>query len=156
MADYAYQKLMADAGCKAFYIGVESGSPKMLEFYKKGETREQFIKAFEIARKVGIKTYASLIVGFPEETEEDIRLTDDLIDRIKPDFTGKNVFVGIPGSELYDYLRTNNLYEYEDNKHILYPIGYRQNIRKYYGDDPYFEVYSADEEKYGTQQSPMR
>ena len=140
--DYDYQKLMADAGCRVYYIGVESGSPRMLEFYKKGETREQFINAFEIARKVGVKTYASFIRGFPTETEEDARLTDEIQNIIKPDFIGNCVYLGIPGSDLYDFVRENNLYEYEDNKHILYPKGFMKNVKKYYGDDPYFDIYN--------------
>ena len=143
--DYEYQRLMAEAGCKAFYIGVESGSPRMLEFYKKGETREQFIKAFEIARKVGIKIYASFIVGFPTETEEDVKLTEDLKEQIKPDFIGNCVYLGIPGSETYDFIKENKLYEYEDDKHILYPIKFKKNAKKYYGDDPYCDVYTLND-----------
>lgn len=141
LSDFKYQKLMRDAGCRVFYIGVESGSPKMLEFYNKGETREQFIKAFEIAKKVGIKTYASFIVGFPTETEKDIKATEDLIRVIEPDFTGRNIFLGIPGSELYDHLKKHRLYEHEDENHILYSIGYRENVKKYYDDKPYYHVY---------------
>ena len=88
-------QLMKDAGCKFFYIGVESGSPRMLDFYQKGETREQFIDAFEIARRVGIKTYASFVVGYPTETEADRQLTEDLIAKIQPDAVGKNIFLGL-------------------------------------------------------------
>ncbi len=140
--DPEYQQLMFDAGCKAFYIGVESGSPRMLNLFKKGETREQFVKAFEIARTTGIKTYASFVVGTPFETDDDERLTDDLIKEIRPDFLSKNIFLGIPGSELYDQIKLNNLYEYEDELHILYPKGYLKNVRKYYGDNPYYKTYS--------------
>ena len=143
LCDYNYQKLMADAGCKVFYIGVESGSPKMLEFFRKGETREQFIEAMQIARQVGIKTYASFVVGFPTETEEDIKLTEEIIDTARPDYVSKNIYLGIPGSELYDYLRINELYEYEDSNHILYPRGYRENVKKYYGGNASFDVYGA-------------
>jgi len=139
--DVEYQKLLFDAGCRVFYIGVESGSPKMLEFMKKGETREQFIRAIEISKQVGIKTYASFVVGLPHETEFDIEQTNSLIEIAKPDFVGRNVFVGIPGSELYEYIRDNKLYEYEDNKHILYPIGYKNNVRKYYGDAKQLDIY---------------
>lgn len=141
LGDYDYQKIMKDAGCKVFYIGVESGSPKMLGLLKKGETREQFINAFEISKRVGIKTYSSLIMGCPDEDEEDIRMTEDLVRRIKPDFVGRNVFLGIPGSELYDHIKKNKAYEYEDENHILYPLNYKENIKKYYDDDPYFHVY---------------
>ncbi|MGM0608821.1 MAG: B12-binding domain-containing radical SAM protein [Candidatus Muiribacteriota bacterium] len=139
--DYEYQLLMKRAGCKFFYIGVESGSQRMLDFYNKGETVEQFIKAFDIAKKVGINTYASFVVGFPTEKEEDKLATENLIKKIKPDFVGKNVFVGLPGSKLYDYLKENKLYEYEDEQKILYPIGFKENVKKYYGDKTNFDVY---------------
>lgn len=138
--DYDYQALMAKAGCKAFYIGVESGSQRMLDFFKKGETIAQFIKAFDISHDVGIKTYASFVVGAPTETEEDIRMTDKLIERIKPDNIGKNIYVGIPGSELYDYILNNNLYDYKDNKGLLYLKGHNKRVDIYYGGNPYFKI----------------
>lgn len=138
--DLDYQKLMARAGCKVFYIGVESGSPRMLEFYKKGETVEQFIKAFDLSHKAGIKTYASFIVGAPTETEEDRAKTNELIARIKPDFLGYNVFVGIPGSELYDYVRENSLYEYEDSNNVLYIKGHDDFVNRYYGGNPHLKI----------------
>lgn len=138
--DYDYQTLMAKAGCKAFYIGVESGSQRMLDFFKKGEKVEQFIRAFDIAHMVGIKTYASFIVGTPTETEDDIKLTEKLIEQIKPDYTGKNIYVGIPGSELYDYVLNNNLYEFKDNKGLLYLKGHNERVDTYYGGNPYFKI----------------
>jgi hypothetical protein len=61
---------------------------------------------------------------------------------IPPDFLSRNIYVGIPGSELYDYIRNNDLYEYEDEFHILYPFGYLDNVKKYYNDDKYFKTYS--------------
>lgn len=140
LCDLEYQKLMAKAGCKAFYIGVESGSPRMLEFFKKEETVEQFTEAFHMAKEVGIKTYASFVVGAPTETEEDRKMTEDLISTIKPDYTGKNVFVGIPGSELYDYVKKNRLYEYEDLNKVLYLKGHNKRVDIYYGGNPYLKI----------------
>lgn len=145
--DFGYQKLMARAGCKVFYIGVESGSQKMLDFYKKGENVEQFVKAFEIARKVGIKTYGSFIFGAPTETESDRHKTEDLILRIKPDYIGRNVFVGIPGSELYDYTRNNNLYEYEDLNRVLYLKGHNKLVDLYYNGNPYMKVPNSSQKR---------
>ncbi len=132
LGDPDYQALMARAGCKVFYIGVESGSPRMLEFFKKGETVEQFIQAFDIAHKVGIKTYGSFIVGAPTETADDLSNTHKLIDRIKPDHVGLNVYIGLPGSELYEYTRKNGLYEYEDENKVLYLNGHNKRVDTYY------------------------
>lgn len=138
--DLEYQKLMARAGCRVFYVGVESGSPRMLKFFNKGETVEQFINAFEFARKVGIRTYASFVVGAPTETEEDRRLTEQFIRDLKADYVMKNVYVGLPGSELYDYVKENRLYEFEDPNRLLYLKGHNSRVKKYYHGNPYFKV----------------
>ena len=143
LGDYKYQKLMYDAGCRYFYIGVESGSQKMLDFYKKGETLEQFKKAFDIARKIGIKTYASFVVESPNETDGDRSATENFIKQIKPDSVGLNLYVGLPGSEIYSLMKEQRLYEFEDEQGVLYPIGYLKNIKKYYGNNSYFKVYNS-------------
>lgn len=141
--DQSYLDLMAKAGCKLFYIGVESGSQRMLDFYQKGETVEQFTKAFDLSHRAGIKTYASFIVGAPTETEEDVKQTEELISRIKPFAVGRNVYVGLPGSDLYDYVRENDLYEYEDDNHVLYMKGHDKLIDRYHGGNPYLKIPSS-------------
>ena len=143
ICDHGYQQLMKDAGCKVFYIGVESGSPRILEKIKKGETLDHFIKAFDISKAVGIKTYASFVVGLPFEEQVDLDMTDSLIQRISPDFFSKNIYVGIPGSEIYDHMKASGLYEYEDGYGIIYPLNYKKNIEKYYNND-YYNVYDLN------------
>ena len=112
------------------------------KIFNKGETVKQFEEAFQISKKVGIKTYASFVDGAPSETAADRKLTDDFINNSKPDFVGRNLYVGIPGSELYEYIKENNLYEYEDELHILYPIGFHKKVKRYYKNNKYFQVYS--------------
>lgn len=139
--DYEYVRLMADAGCVMLYVGVESGSPRMLEYFKKGETVEQFQAAFETIRKAGIRTYASFVLHAPTETDMDRALTEKLIETIKPDYVGRNIYVGLPGGELYNYLVQEKLYEYIDEAGIAYPTGYLANIKKYYGNKDCYRVY---------------
>jgi O-antigen biosynthesis protein len=139
--DYEYVKLMADSGCVMFYIGVESGSPRMLEFFKKGETAEQFHKAFKNIRRAGIKTYASFVLHAPTETDSERAMTERLIETIQPDYVGRNIYVGLPGGELYDYLVQEKLYDYIDEFGIAYPKGYLENVKKYYGDMDCYKVY---------------
>lgn len=139
--DYEYVRLMADAGCVMLYIGVESGSPRMLEFFKKGETVEQFRAAFANTRRAGIRTYASFVLHAPTETPADRALTEQLIGEIQPDYVGRNVYVGLPGGELYNHLVEAKLYEYIDESGIAYPKGFLGHAKKYYGDNDYFKVY---------------
>ena len=139
--DPGYVQLMADAGCSMFYIGVESGSPRMLEYFKKGETVEQFQKAFKNIRNAGIQTYASFVLHAPTETSGDRALTENLIETIKPDFVGRNIYVGLPGGELYNHIIQEKLYEFIDEFGIAYPKGFLENAKRYYGDKEYFKVY---------------
>ncbi len=67
-------------------IGLESGSPQILDNMKKHCTLEENIKAIENCRKYGITSVVSLIVGFPGETDETIEETYQLIKKTKPDF----------------------------------------------------------------------
>ena len=39
-------------------------------------------------------------------------------------------------------IKKRKLYEYEDDLRILYPFGYLKNVKKYYQNDPYFQVYN--------------
>jgi radical SAM superfamily enzyme YgiQ (UPF0313 family) len=143
--DPAVVEVLAKSGCKALYIGVESGSPRLLAQFKKGETVDQFERVFDYAKKYGINTHASFVVGAPGETEEDIRLTEEFIDKIKPDTVRKNVYIGLPGSELYDYAKKNNLYEHVDEQGILYLKGYHDKIDRYYSGDPAYKTYDPED-----------
>ncbi len=141
--DLEYQKLMARAGCRVFYIGVESGSPRMLEFFNKGETVEQFVNAFHLAKEAGIRTYASFVVGAPTQSKEDRKATENLISKMKPDYVGKNIYTGLPGSDLYEYAKANRLYEYEDANSVLYMKDHDKRVNTYYYGNPYRKVPSS-------------
>jgi GT2 family glycosyltransferase/radical SAM superfamily enzyme YgiQ (UPF0313 family)/Tfp pilus assembly protein PilF/glycosyltransferase involved in cell wall biosynthesis/SAM-dependent methyltransferase len=126
-------ELMSRAGACGFYFGVESGSQRMLDFFKKGITVDQTRNAFVLCHEYGIKTAASVVVGAPTETDEDLKQTLTLLDDIKPTTTWFNVFVGIPDSNLYQYTIKNNLYEFIDDRGLVYLKGHNERTKKYYG-----------------------
>ncbi len=125
-------KIMKKAGLKGLYLGIESGSQKILNFLKKGITVEQIKNAFNILNKHNIKTAASIIVGTPNENLEDIQQTLNLIKEIKPTIVWYNVFVGIPDSELYRYTIKNKLYEFIDDRGLVYLKGHNSRVKFWY------------------------
>jgi radical SAM superfamily enzyme YgiQ (UPF0313 family) len=113
---------MARMGCAGFYIGIESGSQRVLDAMHKKIDVEQTEQFFGWCHKHGIKTYASIIIGYPGETDDDRQQTDALLERIQPDKICRNQFIGMPGSDIAaDMLATG---EYEKNVDgIIVPIG---------------------------------
>lgn len=128
-------KLMSVSGCRAFYLGVESGSQKVLDMLKKGIMVKQIEDTLKWSKKYGIRTYCSLITGIPGETFEDYLQTKRLMDKLKPYQYIFNVFVGIPNSFLYKYILENNLYEYIDDVGLAYLPSYDIKARFFYGVD---------------------
>lgn len=128
-------KLMSAAGCRAVYLGVESGSQKILDILNKNINLEQIEHTINWCNKYNIKTYCSLITGVPGETFEDYLQTKKLMERLKPHTYGFNVFVGIPDSPLYQYVLDNNLYEYIDDIGLVYLPGYDVKVKFFYNMD---------------------
>ncbi len=128
-------EMMYESGCRGLYIGVESGSQRILELMKKGIKVETIEKFFEDCREVGISTYATFCMGIPGETEEDRKLTEELIINIKPTFIDKFAYIGIPKSDIYDELIDNKSFYYRDSSGIVFPNGYRELARRLYGED---------------------
>jgi O-antigen biosynthesis protein len=126
--------LMRRAGLVAVYFGVESGSQAVLDLLGKGITLEQTRSAFRWCQELGVKTAASVIVGTPGETPQDLQQTLALLEEIKPTVTWYNVFVGIPKSPLYHQALENNLHEFIDDRGLVYLKGHDQRVKRFYGD----------------------
>lgn len=90
-----------DCGGQRVYTGVESGSQRILDLIKKRVDVKEIIKRSKWLNELNIPWTAFCIVGFPFETVEDLKLTEELIYRIKPTFVSLNRFVPYPGTEIY-------------------------------------------------------
>ncbi len=94
-------KLMKASGCRTLGMGVESGSTRVLKRVKKGYTREDALAGVKAVKQAGIDVDINVIVGFPFETEQDLRDTLSLIQELQVP-TNINTLTPYPGSELWD------------------------------------------------------
>lgn len=89
------------AGCECIQLGVESGSPTMLQLLGKRINPEQVIRAAELVHQAGLQLSVFLITGIPEEREEDRQQTISLIRQIRPDDLQVAPLAYYPGTALF-------------------------------------------------------
>ena len=104
-------QMMYDAGCRWILFGVETGSPEMQKIIHKNIDYSKIAPTFETLNRIGITTIASFILGFPEETVDQLRDTVKLLNTIKANLTPVFHFTPLPGTELYDKVVSNGTYK---------------------------------------------
>ena len=127
---------MKKAGCFVIAYGVESGSDKILKNIGKGITKEQVINAIKLTKKVGIKTYALLMVGNQGETDETIQETIDLMNELEVDLHSTNGFVWVyPGTAYCEIMKIKDDYwlREEDDMPLFNDNFNSGDLNKWYG-----------------------
>jgi len=75
---------MKEAGCGGIEFGTDSGSPRMLENYKKSFTIEDVIQASKLCSALTVNHCHYLLLGGPGEDEETIEESFKLMDQLDP------------------------------------------------------------------------
>lgn len=101
---------MKKAGCKRIYFGMESGSQRMLDIYKKNVNVEEAKVALQMCRTVGIETAAFFMSGHPEEIEQDFQETLAFAKAANLNYASFNPLTPYPGTGLFNEL--NSLLEF--------------------------------------------
>ncbi len=94
--------LLKESGLHAVILGIESGSPRTLASMNKKIGIPQIKRAVDLVRKHGIKCYAFFMMGLPDETEEDVRMTLSFMEELGLDYYSLSVFTPLPRSPLFD------------------------------------------------------
>lgn len=110
LIDDDFLDLMVKSGCKEVRFGVESGSQRMLNYLRKGQTVEQIKFAVRQCIKHGIHASCSMIIGIPNETAEDREQTYELISELhsfgpKAEILGPQIYRPYPGGILYEEIK---------------------------------------------------
>jgi radical SAM PhpK family P-methyltransferase len=85
-ADEEAFDLMKETGCAGVLLGIESGDQQILKYMNKAATTDRYKWGMEHLHKRGIATFASLICGFPGETETSVMNTLKFIEESAPTF----------------------------------------------------------------------
>jgi radical SAM superfamily enzyme YgiQ (UPF0313 family) len=105
---------MKKAGCWIIYLGIESGSQKILDAIGKRITLEQVRKAVKILKDSGIQVLGSFIIGFLQDTKETIKETIKFAKSLNLDYAQFSILTPYPGTPIFDYAKRNNMLLTED------------------------------------------
>jgi radical SAM superfamily enzyme YgiQ (UPF0313 family) len=94
--------LAARAGCFQLGLGVESGDDGMLRAVGKEINVGDVRRAFRVIKDAGIAIDAYFILGHPNESEEQMKRTVDLVAELNPDAAVIDLMVPYPGTGIYE------------------------------------------------------
>lgn len=111
-------KAAEESGCIGLYIGLESGSKRILSLIRKPASPDIFFKASDVMhRNSRIWFGAFVMIGFPTETYKDIQDTLNVCRKMDIDWCRINNLQPFPNTEIYKLLAAEDpLFEVKTNE----------------------------------------
>ncbi len=102
------------AHCSQMRFGMESGSQRVLNFLRKGQTPQQIKFAVKQCFKYGLDVNCSVIIGVPTETAGEREETYSLMSELSTygnnlEFLGPQIYRPYPGGSLYEEIKKYGL-----------------------------------------------
>ncbi|MBI5740386.1 MAG: radical SAM protein [Nitrospirae bacterium] len=132
--DISLLKLMKKAGMVSAAVGLESGSPRVLEAISKRINLDQVENFCKEAHSLGIKLYLFCMISLPGETREDVDVTINFVKRMSKYVysAGMQTTRILPDTALYKIALEKNIlpgdfnwfrpYKNDDRLHIASPL----------------------------------
>jgi len=114
------------AGCVSLGYSLESASQEILKAMNKKITVQDFIIQTDLLHKAGINPVTSLVIGYPQETEETLKLTFDCCYDCNI-YPSAGYLLPQPGTPMYEYAVNAGLIK--DKEEYLLNMGDRQDFR---------------------------
>lgn len=139
---------MRRVGFKRVMVGIESASQRILdEVYHKGIRLSEVPRFCQLARQLGLKTFAYFMLGAPTETRAEVRRTIDLAFTLPIDEATFSITTPLPGTDLERYLLASGFtlstpfsrYDYYSS--LVYEQGIPFRVLRWYQRVAFFKFY---------------
>lgn len=97
--------LMKESGCYTLTIAIEAGTQRVLNLMKKRLSLNKIREAVSLMNNVGYKPTGLFMIGFPGETEEEIKQTIRFAMSLDLKRSQFAIFHPLPGSEIFNTLK---------------------------------------------------
>lgn len=123
-------QIMYDAGCRWIYFGIETASEEMSKKIHKNIDMAKVQPTVEALNRIGITSFCSFIIGFPDETVDQLRETIKVVNTIGADLKPIHHFTPIPGTELYNEVVSQKKYKGAERLEDLAKVVATENVGK--------------------------
>jgi radical SAM superfamily enzyme YgiQ (UPF0313 family) len=100
---------MKKAGCWLVSFGIESGNQHILDMTQKGITLEESREAVRLAKKCGLKTFLTFMIGMPWEDRKTVMDTLDFARELDGDFFEVILPFPFPGTKYHEIAKKEGL-----------------------------------------------
>ncbi|NPE26703.1 radical SAM protein [Methanococcoides sp. SA1] len=100
---------MRESGCYKIALGIESATPRILDYIGKNSDVDRVRSVFDNCKKLGIETKAFFTIGYPTETKEEIESTIDFAMELNPDSARFMVVRAFPQTRLYEDAKASGI-----------------------------------------------
>ncbi|MCK9152578.1 B12-binding domain-containing radical SAM protein [Methanobacterium alcaliphilum] len=105
---------MRDSGCITLFMGVESSDQQILNNVNKKTSLTKIKNSFKLARSYDIRTIASVVLGMPGDTRENILRTIKFVKNLDPNYAIFSLATPYPGTSFHRQAVSDNLIKVND------------------------------------------
>jgi len=126
--DLETMHLLKAAGCRLLIAGFESASQEILETIGKGTQVEQAFEFVHNARQAKLLVHGCFVLGNPGETAASMPQTLDFAKKLNPDTAQFFPMMVYPGTEMYEWAKTNRYLRTENYAEWLTEDGLHNSV----------------------------
>ncbi len=120
---------LRDAGLTSITIGIETPDEETLKKYSRVAINDDRQRDFvALCRRLGIRTVAGFMVGFPADTRQSILSVLNYARAVNPTYANFNIVTPYPGTDFYEEVKSE-IAEHDFSKYSVYqPVMKYQNL----------------------------
>ena len=119
-------KALKDVGLTSITIGIETPDEDTLKKYDRVAIKDDRQRDFvAMCRRMGVRTVAGFMVGFPEDTQQSIYDVLDYARKVNPTFANFNIVTPYPGTAFFNEVK-DDIADFDYQKYSVY-----QPVMKY-------------------------
>ncbi|MDZ7620548.1 MAG: B12-binding domain-containing radical SAM protein [Patescibacteria group bacterium] len=107
-------------GLSSITVGIETPDDQTLQTYRRAPIEMDRQREFlDVCRRLGIRTVAGFMIGFPSDTDQSIRKVLDYALELNPTFANFNVVTPYPGTPFFQQIRSQ-IADFDYSRYTVY------------------------------------